>query len=78
MSQGGGAEGDGTLYTRLVGLRGIRTVASSRIFQTFAGTGYPRSIANKLETLILPAALWNMEVRRNSMKQGRCRILAKV
>ncbi|KAI9280203.1 hypothetical protein BC943DRAFT_330971 [Umbelopsis sp. AD052] len=71
MSQGGGAEGDGTLYTRLVGLRGIRTVASSRIFQTFAGTGYPRSIANKLETLILPAALWNLEIPTQSKHFGQ-------
>jgi hypothetical protein len=63
MSQGGGLEGDGTLHTRLVGLRGIRTVASSRLFQAAAGSGYLRSIANELETLILPAALWNLEVR---------------
>lgn len=62
MSQGGGSDGDGTLYTRLVGLRGIRTVASSQIFQTFAGSGHLRSIANELEKLILPAALWNLEV----------------
>jgi hypothetical protein len=63
MSQGGGSEGDGTLYTRLVGLRGIRTVASSKIFQTFAGSGYPHGIANELESLVLPAALWNLEVK---------------
>lgn len=67
MSQGGGMEGDGTLQTRLVGLRGIRTVASSRIFQNLNGSGYLRGIATELEALVLPAALWNLEVQRQTI-----------